>query len=85
MLLFPKVPYINIVICNCFLQFLDMVRLNGLVSILQYGCRNNPTTASEVYKQFKLVFSSNQHKREQEEMVASNLETVMYMLEGLLQ
>ena len=67
---------------NTGFQFLDMVRSNGLCSVLRLADKKMLTTSADVLHEFKVMYSSNQRKRQQEDLVMANLSTALFMLEG---
>lgn len=67
------------------LQFLDMVRLNGIRGILSQSMKPAMSvTAQDVLKLLKVVNHNSQKQRELETIILSNMESFLLMLEGLL-
>ena len=67
---------------NTGFQFLDMVRSNSLCSVLRLAENKMLTTSADLLHEFKVMYSSNQRKRQQEDLVISILSTALLMLEG---
>ena len=61
-----------------------MVRSNGLCTMLHMSERKECVTSSDVLWEFRVMHSSNQGRRQEEDLVMSNLSTALFMLEGIV-
>ena len=63
-------------------QFMDIVRTHGLGDILRNKAKARPMTSTDILRSFKVEYSSNEGWKEQEEIVMTNFEVFLSMLEG---
>lgn len=74
--------YVLVIFSAGYFQFIDLVRGKRIGSIVCYDEREQLSSGREVLQQFKVKHSAQQSRKEREVAVLTNLETVLFMLEG---